>query len=41
MKADPVELLLCCIGVAIFYWIWRDDILSASIAWKILSGEVR
>ena len=40
MKADPVEILLCCIGVAIFYWLWRDDILSASIILKILRGAV-
>jgi hypothetical protein len=40
MKADPVEFLLCCIGVAIFFWLWRHDILSASLILKILRAEI-
>jgi hypothetical protein len=37
---DPVNLLMCCIGALIFYELWKHDILTAEMIWKILSAEI-
>jgi hypothetical protein len=41
MTADRIiNFVLCSIGALIFYALWRYDVLSASLIWKILSAEI-
>jgi NADH:ubiquinone oxidoreductase subunit 4 (subunit M) len=41
MLADRIiNGVLMAIGVAIFYALWRFDILPLDVIWKIISGEV-